>query len=277
MKFSIVTPTLNAADFLPDVIASLQAQFHEDYEHIIVDGASTDATMAIAETAARDDKRIHFITREGLGQYAAISAGFEIATGEAFAWLNADDLYMPWTLSVVADFLTRRPDVHWLVGFPGCFDVDKTLRFIRPEGWRPAALIRAGWFHKDLLGFIQQESIFFRAELFTDLSTEDRTTFAGADLAGDFFLWRTFARRAPLVLLPTALAGFRRHGENRSIGAMDDYMTEASAFGAFVPPRLLAHLARAIYQRLAGRYIRRAIDEAERAALNAMQRQRRED
>ena len=205
--------------------------------------------------------------RPGLGQYAAIAAGFDAAGGDWFAWLNADDLYAPWALAAVAGPAARFGGQQWLTGLAGCWDREGVLRFVRPEVWSPQDQIRAGWRHKDLLGFIQQESVFFARGLFEGLSPADRAAFEGAALAGDFILWRAFAKSAPLELVPTVLGGFRRHGANRSVAGMDAYMDEVRAHGATFLPRPLAGAARWRHVRVANRALRRAICAAEDPAL----------
>ncbi len=259
MRFLLVTPVLNGEAFLERAIASVRAQSHEDFEYMIVDGGSTDASCAIARKAASEDDRIQLLERPGLNQYASIAAGFDAGEGDVLAWLNADDLYAPWALAVVAKYAARHPDSQWLTGLPGCWDEDDVLRFVRPDAWRPRALIRRGWHHKDLIGFIQQESVFFSKDLFARLSAAQRSAFERARLAGDFILWKAFADAVPLEVIPTVLGGFRRHGANRSVAGMDDYMDEVKNAGATFLPGPLAAMARALHVRLSVRMTRRAI------------------
>lgn len=236
MKFSIVTPLLNGAKFLKSTIASLRSQSHADYEHIVVDAGSTDGSIEIVEAAVASDARIRLIEAADSSQYEAIDIGFAQSNGEMLSWLNADDLYAPWALSTVAKFAQREKDARWLAGIPGCWDADGALRYVRPEGWRPARLIRGGWFHKDLLGFLQQETIFFTRDLYFGMDAADRTAFREARLAGDFILWKRLAKSAPLSFIPSAFGGFRRHRENKSSIFMNDYMAEARADGIATIP-----------------------------------------
>jgi hypothetical protein len=113
---------------------------------------------------------------------------------------------------------------------------------------RPQALIRKGWFHKDLLGFIQQESVFFTKSLFNSLSEGDRAAVAGASLAGDYILWKRLAQRARLHPIPTVLGGFRRHQSNMSVKHADRYMEEVAADGAVVLPPVFDRLAQSAHR-----------------------------
>lgn len=249
-KFSIVTPVLNGEKFLEETITSIRSQSFDGFEHIIVDGGSNDKTLSIANEAASQDARVRVLERPGLGQYAAIVEGFGHARGDWLSWLNADDLYTPWALKAVLDFANRRDEADWLSGFPACWDSDGTLRFMRPEGWRPQNLIESGWFHSQLLGYIQQESIFFKRSLFEALSPSEKAMFQDADLAGDFKLWKSFAAYTQLVTMPTVLGGFRRHANNRSVVGEEKYIQEIRTAGAMFLPQPLANLVRAVYLRV---------------------------
>lgn len=263
MRVSIVTPVLNGADYLKETINSIRDQTLRDIEHIIVDGGSTDGTIEIAENAAEEDDRVRLIVRPRLGQYAAVDYGFEQAAGDMLGWLNADDLYLPWALDVVSLFC-ERTGADWVTGLPSCWDAEGRLRFIRPDPWRPRALIRRGWAHKDLLGFIQQESTFFSARLYRSLPQADRHAFATARLAGDFILWKAMAASAELRIVPSLLAGFRRHGANRSTVGLDAYMAEARAAGATDLPRPVVALMRALMTRVAAGKMRKLVEEEDR-------------
>ncbi|WP_411819435.1 glycosyltransferase [Hyphococcus formosus] len=246
-SFTVVTPVLNGERFLEKTIASVRQQSFENFEYLIVDGGSTDGTLAIAHAAAERDSRIRIIERPGLGQYASILEGFRAARGMWLSWLNADDLYTGWALKTVSE---QADDVDWVIGFPACWDEADSLRFLRPEGWRPQKLIRDGWFHSGLLGFIQQESIFFKRSLFEKLSDAERKKFSDAKLAGDYILWKLFAAHAKLETIPTVLGGFRRHGDNRSITLQQEYLDEIKRDGTIELPTPVANLARAIYLRV---------------------------
>ncbi|MEL7488151.1 MAG: glycosyltransferase [Pseudomonadota bacterium] len=243
MKFSIITPVLNGAAFLQAAIGSVQRQDHEELEHIVIDAGSSDGSLDIASDAARNDQRITVVRRPDEPLYQSILWGLDQAQGDVLSWLNSDDLYTPWALSTLADACAIDEPPQWLTGLPACWDQDGRLRYVRPEAWRPRALIKRGWFHKDLLGFIQQESTFFSSALYRKLTTAEKRSIAARRLAGDFALWKMLARHAPLTPVPSVLGGFRRHGANQSISGMDVYMAEVREIGAVFLPFPLRPLA----------------------------------
>ena len=89
---SIVTPTYNMAKYLTETIESVLAQDYPNIEYIVVDGASTDGSLEILE---RYQGRLRYFSEPDRGPADAAAKGFRQARGEIFAWLNADDTYLP--------------------------------------------------------------------------------------------------------------------------------------------------------------------------------------
>jgi glycosyltransferase involved in cell wall biosynthesis len=91
VRISIVTPTLNRAQFLGEAIESVCSQHDENFEHIIVDGLSTDGTV---ELLARYP-HLRVIREADTGLYDALNKGVRAATGDFIGHLNSDDLFAP--------------------------------------------------------------------------------------------------------------------------------------------------------------------------------------
>lgn len=89
--FSIVTITYNAERELPVTLASVDSQTEKDYEHLIVDGASKDATVAIA--CAADQERRRVVSEPDKGLYDAMNKGLRMARGRYLIFLNAGDAF----------------------------------------------------------------------------------------------------------------------------------------------------------------------------------------
>ncbi len=107
---SIVTPTYNSEKYLEECILSIKNQKFTDYEHIIVDGKSSDRTLDIIKKYD-GTYPMRWISEKDKGMYDAISKGFKIAKGDIFCWLNSDDMYMPWTLAAV-DAVIKKKEFH---------------------------------------------------------------------------------------------------------------------------------------------------------------------
>ncbi len=91
MKVSIVTVAYNAVSTIGDTIRSVAAQLDCEYEHIIVDGASTDGTMEVIDRLRHD--RLRVVSEPDRGLYDAMNKGIAMATGELIGFLNADDFF----------------------------------------------------------------------------------------------------------------------------------------------------------------------------------------
>lgn len=89
--FSIITITFNAAETLPHTLRSVDAQNCKDYEHLIIDGASTDHTVAIASAETNPRRKVFSEPDHGL--YDAMNKGLAKANGEYVIFLNAGDTF----------------------------------------------------------------------------------------------------------------------------------------------------------------------------------------
>lgn len=102
--FSIITVTYNAASTLPPTLRSVGEQTCRLFEHIIMDGASRDNTVAIAKEAGISEMRIYSSPDKGL--YDAMNKAMDEATGEYLIFLNAGDAFSsPYTLQQIADVI----------------------------------------------------------------------------------------------------------------------------------------------------------------------------
>jgi len=90
MKVSIITVTLNSEKFLADCIKSVISQDYKNIEHIIIDGKSTDGTLAIIERYG--DHIAQWVSEKDYSMYDAINKGMAMATGEIIGTLNSDDV-----------------------------------------------------------------------------------------------------------------------------------------------------------------------------------------
>lgn len=243
---SIVTPIHDGKPYIRDMLQSLTCQINTDFEHIVIDGESTDGTLQILESHNPDHK-FEWISEPDDGMYDAIEKGFDIASGDIYAWLNADDIYFPWTIDVVAEALYR-DGVEWITGHPTISN--SAGRMINIAGVRPRyrrAWIRRGWYHGRGLGFIQQESTFWTARLW-DIAGGFPD---GLRLAGDFYLWRQFAAEVELKTMTSALA-MRRGHDGQLTADMDAYYQEVDTSDDFLPRSLRRLQLSTIYSILRG-------------------------
>ena len=98
MLFSVVIPTFNRAALLPATLATVHSQSFKDFEVIVVDDGSSDGTREYLRTV----DWVQVIEQDHRGPGAARNAGAARAIGDYLAFLDSDDLWLPWTLSTFA-------------------------------------------------------------------------------------------------------------------------------------------------------------------------------
>ena len=91
MKISVITVSYNSAQTITDTLNSVAVQTYPNIEHIVVDGASMDETIALV--CNHDNQNIRFVSEPDNGIYDAMNKGFIRATGEVIGFLNSDDFY----------------------------------------------------------------------------------------------------------------------------------------------------------------------------------------
>ncbi len=128
MKFSVVTPAYNSFRHLRSCIGSVRGQLGVDVEHIVMDGASTDGTVAwLSQWQAEGDAPMHarekphepsfrWTSAPDRGMYDAISRGWAQARGDVLSWLNCDEQYLPGALARVAQTFADDPGVEVVFG-----------------------------------------------------------------------------------------------------------------------------------------------------------------
>ena len=106
---SVVVPTLNAAKWLPQCLASLSEQTFKHFEVLVVDGGSSDDTQQwVDQFASNSTPRIRWHQEDGLGVYSAMNWGYQNASGLWCYFLGADDvLHSPEVFERMADVLNQ--------------------------------------------------------------------------------------------------------------------------------------------------------------------------
>lgn len=117
VRVSLAMPVFNGARYLALALDNILAQDFSDFELIITDNASTDATAAICQAYAARDPRIRYFRNErNLGATPNFNRGIELATGEYFKWCAHDDLLSPNFVSACVAILDADRDVALATG-----------------------------------------------------------------------------------------------------------------------------------------------------------------
>lgn len=115
---SIIMPAYNADKFIGDSIASVCRQTYLNWELIVIDDGSTDATALIVSAFQQRDHRICYFFQQNIGLGAARNTGITLAKGTWIAFLDSDDLWIEEKLQVQANMAkTQRADIFFSKGF----------------------------------------------------------------------------------------------------------------------------------------------------------------
>lgn len=218
MKFSIVTPIYNTASYLAETIGSVISQVGDfNIEYIIMDGGSTDGTIEILkkydQAIKSGEYSIHcnsltfsWYSEKDKGMYDAINRGFAKANGDIYAWINADDTYVPDAFQKIADAFATFPEINWIKGITSNIEADGAL--IQKGGVLiyEQPLLARGVYGRQAY-FVEQDSVFWCADLWGKaggIPSKYR-------LAGDYWLWTQFARYTPLWSLNIPVSRFRKN------------------------------------------------------------------
>jgi hypothetical protein len=187
-----------------------------------MDGGSTDQTVEVIRRY--ESQLTAWTSAPDGGQYAAINAGFARTSGEVMGWLNADDKYLPWTFSVIAEIFAQLPEVEWLTTrWPLRWDQrGRAVRCAVRRGYSRERFQAGGYIPGGERDVIQQEATFWRRSLWNRAGNLDPKY----PLAGDFELWARFFGHAELYAVDTPLGGFRVHSGQRSAVHRERYIEE---------------------------------------------------
>ena len=102
LKISVVTPSLNSVDYIESAIQNVLDQKYDNFEHVVVDGGSTDGTIEVLKRYSH----LKWISEPDRGQTNAMNKGFGMTDGDVIVYLNADDYFLPGAFhAVVPKFL----------------------------------------------------------------------------------------------------------------------------------------------------------------------------
>lgn len=250
MRFSIVTPVYNGKQYIIETIESVLSQGGDfDIEYIIQDGGSTDGTIEIIKSYAErvntgrypihcKKATLEWFSQKDRGMYDAIEKGFERATGDVMAYINADDTYLPGAFAIVASILMRYPDIEWLKGINTTSDEKGS---VIAQG--SCFLYRQNWLREGIYGryayFVQQDSVYWKRSLWE----KARPRISSFRLAGDYALWTTFAIYTPLWSFNKQVSVFRKRAGQLSVVMEQPYRQEQETItphSLFLEKRVMA-------------------------------------
>ncbi|HIE51246.1 MAG TPA: glycosyltransferase [Armatimonadetes bacterium] len=146
-QVTIVLPAYNIAPYLAAALRSVRRQTFADWELLLVDDGSTDATPEIAARHAAADERIRVLRSEHRGLLSALNLGLTAAQGELIARMDGDDLMHRDRLQEQVAYLTAHPEV----GVVGCLIRCFPRRVLREGMQRYEAWLNSLITHEDIV------------------------------------------------------------------------------------------------------------------------------
>ena len=208
LKISIVTVCYNSATTIGGTINSVANQTYTNKEHIIVDGASKDATMQIVRASPSVN---HYVTEPDNGIYDAMNKGIAMVTGDIVGTLNADDFYVD---DCVLEDVARAfsdPEVDACYSdlvYVAQNDTNRIVRYWRSRPFQ-LGLFKRGWMPA-------HPTFFVRKQVYEELGSYD----LDYKLGSDFELTMRFLEiyRIKAVYIPRVMIKMRLGGAtNKSI------------------------------------------------------------
>jgi glycosyltransferase involved in cell wall biosynthesis len=207
---SIIVPAYKAAGTIEETLRSALAQTLRDFEILVVDDGSPDATAELVRALAASDPRVKLIQQQNAGVSAARNHGLRLAQGRWTAMLDADDLWVPEKLRDQMDVLAGRTDCAVVGGLRRFYENESGRHWLQ-ETLPPPTAASPALYVKTLLELSPYSMALFNTSL---VPTEVLRSVGGWDeslsTAEDWDLWLRTAARIPYLALPKVLQLYRK-------------------------------------------------------------------
>ena len=206
-KVSVVMPVYNGEKFVAAAIESVLSQSYTDFELIIINDGSKDSSATIIESY--DDPRIVYVANpENAGLAKVRNKGLRIVRGEYIAWLDCDDISLPYRLEKQVRLLDANPNIGL------CGTWVKTIGNHAGDIWRYPSepeFLRARMLFDDP---VATSSVMMRAACLQGLKTHFDLDYPPAE---DYELWERVSRAWGVTNVPEVLTLYRVHSAQTSI------------------------------------------------------------
>lgn len=224
--FSILVPTYNQARFLPAALDSILAQTDPDWEAVVVNDGSTDATAVILAEYVRRDARFRAITKRNGGTASALNEGLRAARGEWICWLSSDDLFAVDKLAVHRDWILKNKECRfffshfrYLNDATGIVTEPDLWRDLPDQRWQVVEMLRAN--------FIAGNSTCVARSAYERIGAFDGNT----GYAQDYDMWLRLLAVYPGVFIPERTCTTRCHPGQDSAQRRDKCFFDAARSG----------------------------------------------
>lgn len=207
--FSIITCTYNSERYLPKTLMSIESQRFRDFEHIFIDGFSTDKTMKIIKEykGRNKDIKVKIFRFRPRGISEAMNVGIKKSKGEVIHFLHSDDYYLNMNSLIWANNLLKdNPNKKWLVG-RGLYE-NRVLHYLI------RTFRRLNSFYWVLLAqnIISHPNTFVKREIFNQYGSFDKNL----KISMDYDYWIRISESFPPYLIKRQFVTVRIHPQSAS-------------------------------------------------------------
>lgn len=208
---SILTPSFNRAGLIAEAVKSVLAQDYPDFEHIIIDGASTDGTLDVLAHYPH----LHIISEPDQGMYDAINKGLQATRGDLIGWLNSDDLLLPGAFHTLAGASSQYMEAPAFSGAVDYISLDSPHRGVYREY---PAVIDDDHYWERIVDCPATNGWFMRPFIYEKVGQYNtRYRF----IADREYLIRVALAGIKPIPIPTAIYRYRQHSGSFTISAED--------------------------------------------------------
>jgi glycosyltransferase involved in cell wall biosynthesis len=234
LKFSIITPTFNQAQYIEQTILSVINQDYYNIELIIIDGGSTDGTIDIIKRY--EDRLAYWVSEKDKGQSHAINKGLQYVTGDVMNWLNSDDWLEAGAVSKIIQYFQNYPEIDVVFGNCNIVYPEIETKIYNAVAFNPIDFASRISVH--------QPSTFWRTSLMRNIGKVDESL----NYCMDYDLWAKMLFTHKSGLLNETLANFRRYPESKS----SNFEDQSKVFYDYrkVISRLIFSLDKNLYHQL---------------------------
>lgn len=206
---TVITPSYNQGKFLERTVLSVLNQDWPNIEYIIIDGGSSDDSVAIINKY--EEYLAWWVSEKDSGQTNAINKGIRRGSGRYLTWLGSDDILLPGAISTMVRAFEENPAAGMVYGAVAFIDEDD--KFLKTNGYAAMTLEKL-LYHKH--STIAQPSSLLKREVLDAAGLLDESL----SFCMDYDLWIRLHRIAPSINLgEKVLSGYRLHPESKTVSA----------------------------------------------------------
>lgn len=215
-QISVILPVYNGEKYLKSSIESVLDQTFKDFELIIIDDCSTDASANIAKHYVALDSRISYERNDkNLKLPSSLNKGFSKAIGEYWTWTSCDNIYLPNALEKMLSVLSNNQDIGL---------VYSDMELIDEHG-KNNGLIYAGPADHLIFRNVVGACFLYRRSIAKQIGFYDPTLF----LCEDYEYWLRIARTAKIHPMKDCLYQYRNHKNSLSQQHQKDIISKGIA------------------------------------------------